>query len=255
MDSKKQPLFRGLSPYMVQHGAAGTKGFVYGGYSKETGKWRGDAVEWLFSQRLPLFACVTDREDARFRLYSTSAMWLVRHQFGRAFQVVLCPDEHHDPLKGSQGEQIGKADEGDGFVYRVPLGNPIVDLNVFQLAKENRALATEALTIAINLEQENLMFDSLGVHVASWFTTIIPNDPASLKSGGSVFWNGTPGKNVPRQIASLRNIAITLALNLNAQGEAEKLAWLAPVFRFYPKNTFDSWILEKLPKVVVDNIS
>ena len=182
-------------------------------------------------------------------------MWLVRHQFGSAFQVELCPGEHHDPLKQSQGEQAGKTGEGNGFVYRVPLGNPIIDLNVFQLAKENRALASEALAIAIALEQENLMFDSLGVHVASWFTAITPNDPASLKRGGSVFWNGTPGQNVPRQIESMRSIAITLALNLSAQGEAEKLACLAPIFKFYPKNTFDPWILEKLPQVVVDNIS
>ena len=244
------------SPYMVQQGAVDSKEFIYGGYNKDAGKWRGDGIEWLFSQKLPLFVCVTDREKAQFRLYSTSAMWLVRYQFGDMFRVELCPDEYHDPLKQSRGAREGKDGEGDGFAYRVPLGSPIIDLNVFQLDKESRVKAIEALTIAINVEQENLIFRDLGIHVATWLNGVKPNDPTSLTArAGSVFWNGTPGKNVPKQIESLRNIAITLALNLNAQKETEKLAWLAPVFKFYPKNTFDPWILEQLPKVVIDQIA
>src|SRR5436190_2545904 len=114
---------------MVQQGAADAKEFIYGGYT-DKGKRRGEGVEWLFSQELPLFACTVDRSKARFRLYSTSAMWLVRYQFGQMAQLELCPDKHHDPLKQSRSEQKVGAD-GDGFAYRVPLGNPIVDLTVF----------------------------------------------------------------------------------------------------------------------------
>src|SRR5204862_4612063 len=77
------------SPYMVQQGAADAKEFIYGGYT-DKGKWRGEGVEWLFSQE---------------RLYSTSAMWLVCYQFGTMTQIELCPDEHHDPLKESRGDR------------------------------------------------------------------------------------------------------------------------------------------------------
>src|SRR5438105_2822095 len=34
------------SPFMVQHGAANSKDFTYGGYKK--GKWRNDQIDWLF---------------------------------------------------------------------------------------------------------------------------------------------------------------------------------------------------------------
>ena len=67
------------SPYIVQHGAV-SKIFVYGGYRKE--QWRKSELDWLFSQELPLFVCTTDHTKTRFRLYSTSAMWLLRYKFG-----------------------------------------------------------------------------------------------------------------------------------------------------------------------------
>jgi len=249
------------SPYIVQHGAAGSKEFVYGGYSEEgkkgeNAKWRGGAIEWLFSQELPLFACTVDRSTARFRLYSTSAMWLVRYQFGQMTQVELCPDANHDPLKESQSAKpVGRVEDGGGFGYRIPLGNPIVDLTVFDLDTDKRQKAIESLTVATQVERTNLTFRRLGVHAASWFPAITPNDPASLAArGGSYFWNGTLGKNVPQQIDSLKNIAITLALNLNAQKDTKRLARLAPVFGLFPKNTIDPWIIESLPKNVTDCI-
>jgi hypothetical protein len=96
------------SPFMVQHGSADSKEFVFGGYDITKTKWREDAIEWLYSQELPLFVCVTDREEARFRLYGTSAMWLLRYNFGSMFQVELKPDARHDPLQESQKEKLWK---------------------------------------------------------------------------------------------------------------------------------------------------
>jgi hypothetical protein len=248
------------SPYIVQHGAAGSKEFIYGGYSEgkdgKEPKWRGGAIEWLFSQELPLFACTVDRSKAKFRLYSTSAMWLARYQFGQMHMVELCPDANHDPLKESQSQKpVGKVEHGGGYVYRIPLGNPIVDLDVFELETAKREKAIESVAMAIELEQANITFRRLGVHAASWFPAIVPNDPTSLQvRGGSYFWNGTPGKNVPQQIDSLKNIAITLALNLDAQKDTAKLAQLAPVFGLFSKDGIDKWILENLPKVASEHL-
>ncbi|MBE0540430.1 MAG: hypothetical protein IH623_03505 [Verrucomicrobia bacterium] len=245
------------SPFMVQHGAEGSKRFAYGGYDKkDSKKWRGDELEWLFSQELPLFLCVTNRVEGHFHLYSTSAMWLLRYQFGDMTSVVLCPDEEHDPLKESVRDKVGKEKEhGDGYEYHVPLGNPIVSLSFSDVNQEGRASAIASLTLAINLEQTNITLRRLGVHVASWFPDIQPNDPASLqKSAGAVFWNGIDGRNVPKQIESLKDIVITLALNLNAQGKIDDLALLAPVFKFYRMDEMPDWILSKLPKLILDNL-
>jgi hypothetical protein len=245
------------SPYTVQHGAVGSKDFIYGGYRKETGKWRGDSIEWLFSQELPLFVCVTDLKNASFQLYSTSAMWLVRYKFGREMNLIeLCPGAQHDPLEQSRSDKpIGRVEDGGGFGYRIPLGNPVVALTVPDLQTDKRQNAIETLAIAIQIEQTNLTFRRLGVHAAAWCNSVTPNDPKSFGGlGGSVFWNETPGQNVSQQIGSLKNILITLALNLNAQKEYEKLARLAPAFGLYPKDSFDPWILEKLPKTVTDHV-
>lgn len=183
-------------------------------------------------------------------------MWLVRHQFGNVTQIELCPDEHHDPLKESRRDKVAQgATHGDGFNYRVPLGSPIVDLNIFELQKDSRKFAVEALSKAVHIEQTNLTFRHLGVHIASWFDNVKPNDPTSLANpGGSVFWNGNPGQNVPVQIGSLKNIALTLALNLNEQGDHEKLSHLAPVFQLFNKDAIPEWILNKLPAVALGNL-
>jgi len=236
------------SPYMVQHGA-GTKEFVYGGYNKRTKKWRGEGIQWLFSQELPLFLCVTDRRTARMRLYSTSALWLIRYKFGNMTQIELCPDENHDPLKDSKGEKIGKKGHGDGYTYRVPLGRPIVDLTIQQLNNEKPLIekVVEALRIAIEVEQKNLTLRRLGVHVVSWFPATIPNDPASLKITETPLWNTKPGQNVDKQLKSLKDIAMTLALNFLAQKDHTRLSHLASVFRLFSKNDFPKRILEKLP--------
>ncbi|HWB02959.1 MAG TPA: hypothetical protein VG796_08050 [Verrucomicrobiales bacterium] len=259
------------SPFIVQQGAVDSKEFVYGGLQKprakkdgekeideekevegekkKAGKWMSEGIDWLFSQKLPLFVCTTDREKARFRLYSTSPMWLVHYHFPKKFLVELCPDKCHDPIRDSQG---AKAEHHEGYEYHIPLREPIVDLDVFQLDKPTRTKAIEALEIAIRVEQENLAWRDLGIHAASWFTDIKPNEPDSLKTlGGSVFWTDGQGPHVPRQIESLKLMAINLALNLHAQKDEERLKYLAPIFAFYAKGEISPWIIEKMPDVVL----
>lgn len=238
------------SPYMVQHGAVGSKEFVYGGYS-DKGKWRSEGIDWLFSQELPLFVCVTDRKKGDVRLYSTSPMWLVHYHFGKVWQVEFCPDETHDPLRKSRGDRLGKEGEGDGYTYRVPLGRPIIEVNILQLEAETRNKARQALGRAIEIEQRNITFRRLGVQVASWFPNIVSNEPESLQNqAGSVFWDATSEKSINKQLESLLDMAITLSLNLNGMGDTEKLESLAPVFGLFKRGQIPEWIFGKLPEIV-----
>jgi hypothetical protein len=158
--------------------------------SQKKGAWLRHEIEWLFSQELPLFVCITDREKGRFRLYSTSAMWLVRYQMGNEMALIeLCADATHDPLKESLcQEKIGPIENGGGNALLVPLGNPVVDVTIPTLDDEIRKRAIRSLRIAIEVEQMNLTLRRLGVHIASWLRNIIPNDPSSLRDhGGSIF--------------------------------------------------------------------
>ena len=239
---------------MVQHGAV-SKDFIYGGYREQ--KWRNYELQWLFTQELPLFVCTTHREAVRFRLYSTSAMWLLHYQFGDSIaQVELCPDAHHDPLRESRcSEMVGPVEARTGVAYRIPLGNPVVDLTINDLESDSRNRAIETIRIAVDVEQTNLTFRRLGVHVASWFTSVSPNDPDSLKvCGGSIFWNSTQGKNITSQLDALKNIALTLAMNFSAQNANTQLEHLAPVFRLFTKADIPDWILPELPKIVLNNL-
>jgi len=242
------------SPFMVQQGAVDSKEFVYGGYGPkdtEKKKWRKEGIEWLFSQELPLFACVTDRVAGRCKLYSTSAMWLLRYKFENMTAIELCPDATHDPLRESKGEKIENAEHGDGHLYRVPLGNPVVDLGILNFDNDQRERAIAALKEAVAVEQRNITFRRLGVHQASWFTDVRANDVESLRMiGGAVFWDGYSLENVSNQTDALKNIAVTLALNLKAREadhDQERLNCLAPLFRLFPGESIPKWLMDYLP--------
>jgi hypothetical protein len=72
-------------------------------------------------------------------------------------------------------------------------------------------------------------------------------------SEGFAFWNSSPGQNLSKQIDALKNIAITLAMNLKAQGATSQLAHLAPIFVSSKRKRFclDS---PNLPSIVLDNL-
>lgn len=239
------------SPFMVQVGSADGKDFTYGGV--RNGAWHKASLDWLFSQELPLFVGTIDQKAARFRLYSTSAMWAVRYQFGDITEAELCPEQWHDPLNESRSAipVTDLANCGDGYKFRIPLFNPIVDLTVSDL-HEKRDAAIDALSVAIEAEQNNITNRRLNVHVVTWFPGNATNDAAGLRRhrGGVTFWSNAPGKNIDEQVDTLKGIACVLALNFAAQRNEGGIKNLAPVFRLFNPGSIPSWIREKLPTEV-----
>src|SRR5207247_4697513 len=121
------------------------------------GVWRQEKIDWLFYQELPLFVSTVDKDTLAFRLYSTSPIWLIRHRFGTPSEIHLIPDADYDILKESRKEipeYHGKG--GDGALYRIPLGAPIVDLRIEQLKTDLVEKARFALSKASNVETGNL---------------------------------------------------------------------------------------------------
>lgn len=236
------------SPFMVQVGSANGKDFAYGGV--RDGVWHKASLDWLFTQELPLFVGTIDQQAARFRLYSTSAMWAVRYQFGEVTEVELCPDDWHDPLKESQSALpvTDLPNCGNGYKFRIPLFNPIVDLTVPDL-QEKREAAIEALTVAIKAEQRNITNRRLNVHAVTWFPGNATNDAAGLRrfTGGGTFWSDEPGKNIDEQIDTLKEIAVVLALNFAAQNNHDCINKLVPVFGLFSPGSIPSSLREKLP--------
>lgn len=132
------------SPFTVQCGSEAGKEFVYGGFT-DKGRWRREARDWLFAQQVPFFACTVDVQTTLFRLYQTSAKWMVRNECGHtnpsAFRLV--PGGRFDPVKTSiPSEKIAgrksRCEGSDGSSYGIPLREPVVELRAQDLTDKKK---------------------------------------------------------------------------------------------------------------------
>ncbi len=239
------------APFAVQVGSLEGKDFVYGGYASddaEKKKWRKEGIEWLFAQEIPFFVGTVDRVRSIFRLYATSPMWLLRINFPTMTELRLCPDECHDPLRESRSKELltVATEHGDGYSYRVPLGNPIVQLTMADLEDEARATITKArevLSFVIHFDQLNITYRRSGIKTSYWFLNIVPNDVKSLQEMGG----GIAPADEPQALDVLRAAAISLAMTYAHSSDQTAIAKLAPVFGLFNPAQVPDWIQTKLP--------
>jgi len=238
------------SPFAVQVGSYGTKQFCYGGYT-DKGAWRKEQLDWLFSQELPLFICTVGKEDLSFRLYSTSPMWLIRYQYGDVSEVHLVPDATHDIFTQSRevvADYAGKG--GDGCIYRIPLGAPIVALRIEDLKSDLVNRARIGLAKAAQAEMLNLTYRRLNAHFVQWLFDIISNDDSAATRLGIFYaWNPEPGRNTREQLKALVPIVVALAHNLKWQKRYNELARLRGIFELIPKEDLPAFVRQNIPEV------
>lgn len=239
------------SPFAVQVGSYGTKEFSYGGYTNK-GVWQKEQIDWLFSQELPLFVSTVDKDTLRFRLYSTSPIWLIRYRFGTPSEIHLIPDAHYDILKDSREDvrdYHGKG--GDGARYRIPLGPPVVDLRIDQLKTNIVEKARFALSKASNVEMGNLTYRRLNVHFSQWLLEIQPNDDSpAFNVGQGYAWNPEPGRNTSEQLRAVLPMIVALGHNLKSQNRLAELAQLRGIFSLIPANELPEFVKTSLPEVL-----
>jgi len=238
------------SPFAVQVGSYGTKEFCYGGYTDE-GVWRKEQLDWLFSQDLPVFICTIGKENLSFQLYSTSAMWPMRYEYGDVSEVQLVPDATHDLFKESREEVPAYAGKGgDGCIHRIPLGPPIVALRIEDLKGDLVNKARLALGKAAQAEMLNLTYRRLNAHFAQWLLDVVSNDDSGARKLGYFYaWNSEPGRNTPEQLKALAPIVVALAHNLKWQKRYEELALLRGIFELIPKDYLPEFLKENIPEV------
>lgn len=232
---KGGPLLFFEHTFGVQVGAIGSKEFRYG-VSRERSSWRFKPyeTEWLFSQSLPLFVATVDQKSLVFRLYSTSPMWITKYAVGHPAEIVLAPDECHNPDKETLQDGLLPEGFGDRRTYRIPLFRPVVELCLTTFTEEDIERARGALRKAIDTERKNLRYRDSGVHFVEWLLNIVPNDPSTPHAvGHSYAWNTEPGRNVAQQLDSLLPVIIALGQNLNAQKNLDSLEKIVPVFTLY----------------------
>ena len=228
----------------VQVGTIGSKEFRYG-VSRKRKPWKFKPYEtaWLFSQSLPLFVATVDQKSLTFRLYSTSPMWITKYLVGEPAEIILAPDEYHNPETGVLQEKLLPEGFGDRRTYRIPLFAPVVELCLTTFTEEDTERARGALRKAIDTERKNLRYRDFGLHFVEWLLDIVPNDPSRPYDVGHYYaWNTEPGRNVARQLDSLLPVIISLAQNLNAQTNFEWLAKIVPVFTLYEQERLPGFL-------------
>ena len=251
------------SPFTVQCGSAARKDFVYGGFT-DSGRWRKEARDWLFEQQVPFFACTVSAKEARFRLYQTSAKWMVRNECGHLNMsaVELMPEAKFDPVLASiPRERIAKDTDVlrgcDGQKYGIPLREPVVDLVVQDLTnKERLDSAREAVRKAVDVERENITYNhDLEIFISDWFTAIVPNDASQFQTAYGITYNRQQNAHLGPVLESLQKSAIVLALNLQAQNKQAEIGHLAPLFRLFPRDSVALDLLRQLPPQVIEHLT
>ncbi len=121
---------------------------------------------------------------------------------------------------------------GDGRIWDVPLGPPIVHVSINDLEdKEKIDVYRGILLHMLYVEQENITYRRLGVHYSRWPHQYTTNEyPPQIILGFSYAWNTGPGANTPGQIQALTPIVIALSHNYKAQNRIDELKKRQQVF-------------------------
>jgi hypothetical protein len=157
-------------------------------------------------------------------------------------EIVLVPDLCLDDFPGQTDEnryqytpiEGMKPDKSrrDCCSYRVPLGEPIIEVFLKeQEAQGSRDMLRECLRRWVELDYTNVTYRHLDVPFTAewmrWDTNVPPEQPARIYH----YWNGTFNKNIPEVLSSLAPGITSLILNLNAQGQLEKVEQILPIAR------------------------
>ena len=156
-------------PYLVQAKSRSVRKISYGGVSEE-GTWKKEEIDWLFSQELPLLIGMVDKKELSLDLYSTSNIWAARYTQGNCGQVDLLPDivDTHEQVAAPNKKIPGTpwpAEIGDGYVWEVPLGPPVVSIKIDDIEDATRLVKIRSvLSQALDLDQTNITYRRLNAH-------------------------------------------------------------------------------------------
>jgi hypothetical protein len=106
-----------------------------------------ESVQWLIEQPLPLYFCIVDKSELRFRVYHTLARFHI-------WSLAIPSLEYLELIPGATGK--GTCTDWDGG-RRISLGAPILDISLTEFVEEEKVTETrEVLKYWLNLDTTNL---------------------------------------------------------------------------------------------------
>jgi hypothetical protein len=242
-------------PYIVQAKSRSVREISYGGVS-EKGMWKKEEVDWLFSQELPLLIGMVDKERLTLDLYSTSNIWAACYTQRDCGQVVLIPDrvDSHEQVAVPSKRPPATpwpADIGDGYVWEVPLGPPVVSISIDDIEDETSLVRFRGvLSQAVDLDQTNITYRRLNAHYSRWLHQFTTNEISPSQLLGVFYaWNVTPGAHTSNQLQALAPILLALANNYKAQGRTEELGKLKATFELLSEHEIPKEVKSRIPEL------
>jgi hypothetical protein len=223
----------------------GTSPLSYGGMDKD-GRWRSYELQWLRDLWAPLFLATVDREYRRVDLFSLWPIWWVMWQCGSPFKVECRWREAadaHVSFANPTREHSGTA--GDGNVWRVDLGPPLLQLSHENLNDDEFARkAVDILRLWIQVDRRTVArFHGRVPYVEAhhtWQTNEFPTASQSLLA-----WDPTPGRNIDDLARAFVPSLVGLGVHLQWQGNSDAYR-LIPILDWVDSNGYGNEFVKGL---------
>ena len=222
-------------PFIVQI-KSNNSDIVYGSNSHE--KWNENSLKWLFRLELPLFIGVVDKKKMQISIYNTTALNFIFFENPNPTAIKLITRKNHED-SNTVGRPLATIIEdwpygkGDGFMYDVDLGKPIITIDNDDIYNVNDIKSKKGiLRKIINVEMQNLLNRKLNLNHFKWIHDNHTNQEY-IRLGWIYEREGDIKSNIEKMYKSLAPSIIALAFNLE----------------LYDKETLDSikLLLSKLP--------
>jgi hypothetical protein len=224
-----------LAAIQVKGGSAVLK---YGG-TNHRGEWRHHELTWLRALVTPLYLARVDTQCSRLELFSLWPVWLIFwRQRELPFEIRF--ETRSISSAVAWGEPVSALTPkgrgiGDGRVWTVDLGRPILQLNVAP-SQDEQALALQAQVLRswILTDRANLIrfqeFIPVLSGIVDWTTgTLAPRVITTWQ-----FWAADPGENIARLSATAAPLVVNLGIHLQWQNDDAAYA-LLPLLRWFSK--------------------
>lgn len=239
----------------------GSSPLEYGGLDKN-GEWKGHEFEWIKNLWAPLYLATVDADYERVDLFSSWPIWWVLWQCGTPFKIKCTwqqPGNSTYEFSNPTNEQaIGHATNGDGRIWTVDLGPPILRLTHKTLNDDSlRDQAVEIFRYWIQADRQTVARFHSGIplieSVFRWKTNQMPDARQELLA-----MDARPGMNIEWLARALVPPLLGLGAHLQHQGNREAFR-LIPVLEWVESNGYGNLItpglLENLSRAHREGVS
>lgn len=234
-------------PFIVQVKSESADRISYG--NAEHDKWSPDNLNWLQRQEIPLLFGFINKKKMWIDLYNCSVLRFIFVENPNPTIIEFVPrssirkDKIDRPIKS---EIVGwPSGKGDGFSYKVDLGDPIISFGNDDLFNKAKLRTIKGvLRNLVTMEQQNILFSKLHLPHFNWTLEVITNE--GFHHAWYHNWSGNP-TNVDRQISAMGPGLVSLGIHLRACGREDLVAGIIPLLRVIPKEFVPDELIARFP--------